>query len=915
MEKTKKNDDHSNEDDIIETSLTFEEVNNSIPALRDDFPIYAGQIKQLTKEDLMNTHRRRHLESFCKSSSEWLNYDRRQKWEENLEVETLFSFVHELILLSPKTRKEYENVINILRRRHKIAPSKSQIIRVYEEIISQKGLDLPDESVKIIYQDFIETGENEKINNIEKSLLSKKAVRSQSGVVVITILTSPGEFSCKHDCHYCPNEPGQPRSYLSTEPAVLRANQNSFDPINQFRDRSITLKNNGHIIDKIEILILGGTWSGYPKEYKNNFIRDVYYAANTFTNRNLVSDKNDYIDREKLSLHEEIELNQSAECRIIGLTLETRPDYITIDEIIHLRQLGCTRVQLGIQHTDHFVLKLINRGCYMRQIVRSIRLLKDTGYKVDIHLMPDLPNPYDHSNGIGSNFSKAELEILDKKTMFLRELQKQIGFDNAQTLGVVNDYLMLSDVLGDPKLQCDQWKLYPCEVVPFSRIEEWYEKKLYIPYAELFPDTLCYLLLSCKLGLHPWIRINRVIRDIPNQSIIAGNSCTNLRQTIHDKMRLLNLYCRCLRCREIKDKHIQQRHEHKTQISSTSLILNDKETNINKNKKKKVKKIRQKEKENYIRERDRTIVLRIRKYDSYGGLEFFISLESKDESDLFGFIRLRIRYKDEIVNNKFSNNLEVESHYLNNFDYSSEEFLEDSEEILNKIPVIRNSALIRELHIYGTVVPHYTTRNEVEGAVQHKGFGKALLRAAEYLSFHHGFSRIVVISGVGVREYYGNNGYSLEDTYMVKNLDSSFISISDDFEISFLDCSLDTNLFSVLEHIRNMESNRELRDLRNYKEIPGLAISKEIDLNNYINSISLEMFNNDFTQNQNSSFSIYKECELPKDRNNIKLGIFGKIRSIFYRFNSPQFSWMIGIGVITTSIFGLTYLKNKNKFI
>ncbi|KAH8740410.1 ELP3 like acetyltransferase involved in transcription [Cryptosporidium ryanae] len=915
MERTRKNNDTLNEKND-EVTLTFEQVNNSIPAFRDDFPIYAGQIKQLTKEDLMNVHRRRHLESFCKSSSEWLNYDKRQKNEEHFESETLFSFVHELILLSPKTKKEYENVINILRRRHKIAPSKAQIIRVYEELISLKGLDLPNESMRIIYQDFIEA--NEKVNNIEKSLLYKKAVRSQSGVVVITILTSPGAFSCKHDCHYCPNEPGQPRSYLSTEPAVLRANQNSFDPISQFRDRSITLKNNGHIIDKIELLILGGTWSGYPKEYKNNFIRDVYYAANTFTNRNPVSDNNDYIDRDKRSLYEEIELNQTAECRIIGLTLETRPDYITIDEIVHLRQLGCTRVQLGIQHTDNLVLKLINRGCYMHQIVRSIRLLKDTGYKVDIHLMPDLPNPYDHLNGTELDLSETEVKILNKKTVLLKELQKQIGFDNAQTLGVVNDYLMLSDILCDPKLQCDQWKLYPCEVVPFSKIEEWYEKKVYIPYAELFPDTLCYLLLSCKLGLHPWIRINRVIRDIPNQSIIAGNSCTNLRQTIHDKMKTLNLYCRCLRCREIKDKHIQQRYENKLQTTSTSLILNEKEINNNKSKKKKVKKSRQKEKDNTIRERDRTIVLRIRKYDSYGGLEFFISLESKDETDLFGFIRLRMRYKDDVANKKASEYQEVENYTLNNY-YSSEDFIEDSAEILEKISVIRNSALIRELHIYGTVVPHYTTKNDVEGAVQHKGFGKTLLRAAEYLSFLHGFSRIVVISGVGVREYYGNNGYSLEDTYMVKDLDSSSISISDDFEVGFLDCSLKTNLFSILEHIRKMESNRELRDLRDSREIPGLAINKEIGLDNYINSISPEIFNNDCTQVRNSCPLIYKEYELfsnNNNNNNIKPRILGKMRSIFYRFSNHRVSWIIGIGIITTSIFGLTYIKNKkSKFL
>ncbi|OII74687.1 uncharacterized protein cubi_00240 [Cryptosporidium ubiquitum] len=914
MQKAKAQEDSLSQEGVNKNlTLTFEEVNNSIPAFRDDFPTNAGEIKQLRREDLLNEHRRKHLESYYKSSAEWSNYEKRQRNNEELEIKSLSSFIHDLILLSPKTKEEYENVINILRRRHKIAPSKAQIIRVYEELVSQMGIEFSSNDINMLFQEYNSKNNQSQIgSNLEKTLLSKKAVRSQSGVVVITILTSPGAFSCKHDCHYCPNEPGQPRSYLSTEPAVLRANQNSFDAIKQFRDRSITLKNNGHIIDKIEILVLGGTWSGYPREYQDTFIRDIYYAANTFTNKNNIYDNRDYIDREKLSLSQEVELNQTAECRIIGLTLETRPDYITLDEILRLREFGCTRVQLGIQHTDYWVLKLINRGCYLRQIVKSIRLLKDTGYKVDIHLMPDLPNPYDHTNTNELNLTEDESIMLSKKLNLLKDLQAYIGFDNAQTLGVVNDYLMLSNVLSDPKLQCDQWKLYPCEVVPFSKIEEWYENKAYLPYAEIFPDTLCYLLLSCKVGLHPWIRVNRVIRDIPNQSIIAGNSCTNLRQMIHDKMKALNLSCRCLRCREIKDKHMN--HKHINQINTNSNDnSNDKEENNNKLKIKKTKKIKKntRNKENGLntKVRDMQIVLRIRKYDSFGGAEFFISVESKDEIDLYGFIRLRVRFKDEEVLTQNQCSLKNENEDEMNSKYSMDEFIEDSEEILEKFPVLKNSALIRELHIYGTVVPHYVNEKESDSAVQHRGFGKTLLRTAEYLAFIHGFSRIVVISGVGVREYYANNGYFLQDTYMVKNIDSP--SINNEFDIYFLDCSLETDLFKTLNYIRSIECNNQLKGRSDNSNIPGLARYKEMKFENYANTINIQIYNNALkilpVQVNNIQYKNMKNSAIKNVLNNIKCLVFN-------HFNN-RFSWIVGISIFTSSIFGLSYLRSKGRLV
>lgn len=194
-------------------------------------------------------------------------------------------------------------------------------------------------------------------------------------------------FSCKYDCFYCPSEPGQPRSYIKKEPAVARANQHRFDAINQFRDRGLTYLINGHPFDKVELIVLGGTWTSYPRDYQDDFICDLYYAANTFYNKDYETNP-----REKKTLEEEILMNETSFCRIIGLTLETRPDQINAEEIIRFRRFGVTRVQLGVQHVDKDILQYVNRGCYTEDAINAIRLLKDSCYKVDIHLMPDLPS-------------------------------------------------------------------------------------------------------------------------------------------------------------------------------------------------------------------------------------------------------------------------------------------------------------------------------------------------------------------------------------------------------------------------------------------------------------------------------------------------------------------------------------------
>lgn len=487
-----------------------------------------------------------------------------------------------------------------------------------------------------------------------KYILTKKKNKSNSGVIVVTVLTAAHptyidkngveqrtKFSCKWDCHYCPNEKAnennnwvdQPRSYLFQEPAVLRANDNNFDPILQFNARITTLIDIGHNVDKIELIVLGGTWCSYPQEYQEQFIRDLYYAANVFF---------DIEKRNSLSIEEEITINENAKLHIIGLTLETRPDTITIEEIKKFRRYNATRIQLGVQHTDNAILKKINRGHTIETAYNAIRMLKENGYKVDIHLMPNLP---------GATYQK--------------------------------DVAMLQQALYDDRLQVDQLKIYPCAVVPYTKIKEWFENGEYTPYDD---KTLYSIIKDFKMNIQPYKRLNRIIRDIPSTYITGGydHKSVNMRQLFQNDMKKNNWKCKCIRCREIGDKQICEN----------------------------------------------LIELKTIKYRGSEGDEYFISFESDEY--LIGFIRLRINTNP---------NLE------------------------NVLPILRDAALIRELHVYSNVNCVGTTNNV---SMQHKGYGTKLIQEAETIAQKNGFNKIAVISGTGVRNYYKGRGYKLEDTYMIK---------------------------------------------------------------------------------------------------------------------------------------------------
>lgn len=488
------------------------------------------------------------------------------------------------------------------------------------------------------YRQLVKSGQLKNDERIAE-LFTKRAVRTLSGVSVITVLTKP--FVCPGKCIYCPTEPDMPKSYLSNEPAAMRAKMNLFDAERQVRMRIQALENNGHLVDKIEILVLGGTWSVYPDQYQHDFIRDCFYAANTFT---------DTEKRDRLSLREEQDINETARYKIIGLTLETRPDFINATEIKKLRNLGCTRVQLGVQHTDNKILDFIQRGHSVEQSILATRMLKDAGFKVDHHYMPDLP---------GSSPEK--------------------------------DLEMFKYVFSSEDLQPDQLKIYPCVVNEFAELNKWFQNGTYKPFSE---KELLDLLLAVKKIVPPYMRINRLIRDIPEESIIAGNRITNLRQYLQTELKKQGKDCQCLRCREVKGELFD--------IKSVELV--------------------------------------IRQYRASQGTEWFLSFENHDRTKVYAFLRLRINDQPQ-------------------------------ENILTEL---QNASLVRELHVYGKMIPATNDETDDEnGAIsntQHLGLGKRLMAEAERITLEQGLHKVAVISGIGVRNYYRKLGYKLEGTYVTKNL-------------------------------------------------------------------------------------------------------------------------------------------------
>jgi len=320
--------------------------------------------------------------------------------------------------------------------------------------------------------------------------LRVKPTRTISGVAPVAVLTEA--HPCPGECIFCPDPAGMPKSYLPDEPGAMRAAAHGFDPYQQTASRIAALREIGHSVDKVELLILGGSWSAYSEDYQEWFVRRCLDAINGL---------------EADSLEEAQRINESAERRNVGLVIETRPDLITADEVRRLRHLGVTKVQLGAQSLDDRILALNKRGHTVADTHRAVRCLRLSGFKIVLHWMPNLLGATPVS------------DLLDFQRLW------------------------------EPRVRPDELKIYPTALLEDTELHERWQRGQYEPYNE---ETMVRLIARCKTLIPPYCRVNRLMRDIPAPNIVAGIKKSNLRQIIQEYMARHEMTCRCIRCREVR---------------------------------------------------------------------------------------------------------------------------------------------------------------------------------------------------------------------------------------------------------------------------------------------------------------------------------------------------------------------------
>jgi len=325
-------------------------------------------------------------------------------------------------------------------------------------------------------------------------LFRRKQVRTISGVTVIAVMTKPWPCPKNNPCAYCPGGPiyGVPQSYTGFEPAAMRGIENKFDPYLQVKNRIAQLEAIGHSVDKVEIIIMGGTFPSMPLEYQEYFVQLCLDAVTRKSSQSL----------------EEAKKNaEKSRIRNVGITVETRPDWAKETHVDHMLSMAVTRVELGVQNIYDDIYELVDRGHTVEDVIESTRILKDAGLKIVYHLMPGLPE---------TNFKR--------------------------------DLTAFKEIFTNPNFKPDMIKIYPCLVIKGTKAYEWWKKGKYKPYST---EEAAELIVEVKKIIPPWVRIMRVQRDIPAFLIEAGVDRSNLRQLVLQKLKEQQIRCRCIRCREV----------------------------------------------------------------------------------------------------------------------------------------------------------------------------------------------------------------------------------------------------------------------------------------------------------------------------------------------------------------------------
>ena len=337
--------------------------------------------------------------------------------------------------------------------------------------------------------------------------IQKKPVRTSSGVAPVTVLTAPA--GCPGECIFCPDDWRMPKSYIYDEPGAQRAERDGFDPFRQTIGRIEAFEGIGHDASKVELLVLGGTWSAYSRDYREWFVQRCYDAMNAAGNTDFQPSR---------SLEESQRRNVLSAHRNVGLVVETRPDWITPEEIKHLRRLGVTKVQIGVQSLDDRVLRLNKRGHTAAEVREALGLLRTAGFKLHLHWMPNLYGATPESD----------------RTSFHR------FFD-------------------DPAIRPDELKIYPCSLIAGTELYQRWLDGDYTPYDE---EELVGLLADIKPAVPPYTRINRLFRDIPAHHIKAGVKTSNLREVVQRELTRRGQRCGCIRCREVRRQAVREEALH-----------------------------------------------------------------------------------------------------------------------------------------------------------------------------------------------------------------------------------------------------------------------------------------------------------------------------------------------------------------
>lgn len=561
----------------------------------------------------------------------------------------------------------------------------------------------------IAYRALAGTNGLDSLNTEMLRAMQMKPTRTISGVTPVTVLTKP--FPCPGKCIFCPNDIRMPKSYLADEPGAQRAERNAFDPYLQTYSRLLAFQNTGHVTDKVEIIVLGGTWSYYPEAYQVWFIKECFRALNDFSQGKddrqriqaeyqrarerleqakvklgqqdtFVSTDNPSENKEALAAYQvhggkldktynhviaqlytapekvsgvdqlqtstwaelefEQQVNESAACRSVGLVIETRPDNISEAEVTRIRRLGCTKTQIGVQSLNDEVLKKNRRGHDVAATRRAFRLLRQAGFKIHAHWMPNL---------YGST----------------PEQDKQ-------------DYVQL---FADPDFCPDELKIYPCSLIESAELMQYYQTGKWKPYTE---EELLDVLSFCLLHTPRYCRLTRVVRDIPSTDIVAGNKKTNFREIVERKLDALGQASQNIRAREIRGK----------QVTLDQL------------------------------ERVETV------YETSSATEIFIEYVKKEEKQelIAGFLRLSLPKHESFF------------------------------------PELAGAAMIREVHVYGKAVG---IGQRVSGKAQHLGLGTQLIERAKHLAAERYFQKLAVISAIGTREYYRQRGFLDAHLYQICN--------------------------------------------------------------------------------------------------------------------------------------------------